>query len=184
MLFNVWILKNAVYRASGAFSKTFLRCSLQLFCINEKLKKNCLINFWKHHASSCDGDVTCVSGCCKNNPCQNGGTCTEICEPASVRYNCSCPAKFIGRHCEKRKSCQAYRAAGETSSGLYTITDDSDLSFQVFCDFDSEPGFAWNLIQSFSLSKKDIFGASIADGTLHFVYYWHFLLEITPETKL
>ena len=174
MLFNVWILKNAVYRASGAVSKTFLRCSLQLFCINEKLKKNCLINFWKHHATSCDGDVTCVSGCCKNNPCQNGGTCTEICEPTNVRYNCSCPTKFIGRHCEKRKSCQAYKAAGEKSSGLYTITDDTDQSFQVFCDFDSEPGFAWNLIQSFSLSKKDIFGASIADGILHFVYYWHF----------
>ena len=108
-----------------------------------------------------------MNGCCKNNPCQNGGICTEICEPTSVRYNCSCPAKFIGRHCEKRKSCQSYKAAGETSSGLYTITDDSDQSFQVFCDFDSEPGFAWNLIQSFSLSKKDIFGASIADGTLY-----------------
>ena len=39
MLFNVWVLKNAVYRASGAFSKTFLRWSLELFCINEKLKK-------------------------------------------------------------------------------------------------------------------------------------------------
>ena len=72
---------------------------------------------------------------------------------------------------KRERAARPLRAAGETSSGLYTITDDSDQSFQVFCDFDSEPEFAWNLIQSFSLSKKDIFGASIADGTLHFVYY-------------
>jgi len=43
-------------------------------------------------------------------------------------------------------------------SGLYKVIDgNSNQTFQVFCDFDSEPGFAWNLIQSFSLSNKDIF---------------------------
>ena len=41
-------------------------------------------------------------------------------------------------------------------SGLYKIIDDNNKTFQVFCDFDSEPGFAWNLIQSFSLSNKDL----------------------------
>ena len=40
-------------------------------------------------------------------------------------------------------------------SGLYKIIDDNNETFQVFCDFNSEPGFAWNLIQSFSLSNKD-----------------------------
>ena len=116
--------------------------------------------FQRRSVTSC-GDVTCVNGCCKNNPCQNGGKCTEICEPTSVRYNCSCSEKFFGRHCEfERKSCQAYKAAGERSSGLYTIIDDSNQSSQVFCDFESEPGFAWNLIQSFSLSNKDCFKVS------------------------
>ena len=42
-------------------------------------------------------------------------------------------------------------------SGLYNITHNDNETFQVFCDFDSEPGFAWNLIQSFTLSNKDIF---------------------------
>jgi len=42
-------------------------------------------------------------------------------------------------------------------SGLYKIVDDSNQTFQVFCDFDSEPEFAWNLIQSFSLSNKHYF---------------------------
>ena len=42
-------------------------------------------------------------------------------------------------------------------SGLYEVIDDDNDTFQVFCDFDSEPGFAWNLIQSFTLSNKDNF---------------------------
>ena len=41
-------------------------------------------------------------------------------------------------------------------SGSYKIINDDNETFQVFCDFDSEPGFAWNLIQSFSLSNKDL----------------------------
>ena len=112
--------------------------------------------------TSCAGEGTCINGCCLNTPCQNGGTCKEICEATSVRYNCSCPVKFFGRHCEfERKSCQVYKAAGENRSGLYTIIDNSDQTFQVFCDFDSEPGFAWNLIQSFSLANKDLMQVEI-----------------------
>ena len=38
--------------------------------------------------------------------------------------------------------------------------DNSSQSVHFFCDFDSEPGFAWNLIQSFSLSNKDLFKVS------------------------
>ena len=50
--------------------------------------------------TSCDGDITCTNGCCSNNPCLNGGTCNEICEPTSVRYNCSCSVPYVGKHCE------------------------------------------------------------------------------------
>jgi len=46
-------------------------------------------------------------------------------------------------------------------SGLYKIVDDSNQTFQVFCDFDSEPEFAWNLIQSFSLSNKHYFESDV-----------------------
>nr|XP_058954633.1 uncharacterized protein LOC131781942 [Pocillopora verrucosa] len=111
----------------------------------------------------CAGDFTCTNGCCKNNPCFNRGTCTDICQLTSVRYNCSCPVPFVGKHCEiqQKRSCQDYKAAGSTASGLYTVDDDNNQTFQVFCDFDSEPGFAWNLIESFSLSNKDRFQENI-----------------------
>ena len=122
------------------------------FSFNFSLKTQSII-------SSCAYDVTCINGCCRNNPCLNGGTCTEICEPTSVRYNCSCPVPFAGKHCEirQKRSCQDYKAAGSTASGLYTVSDDNNQTFQVFCDFDSEPGLAWNLIESFSLSNKHRF---------------------------
>ncbi|PFX34675.1 uncharacterized protein LOC111324171 [Stylophora pistillata] len=119
-----------------------------------------------NHIVPCGDDVTCTNRCCKNNPCLNGGTCTEICEPTSVRFNCSCPVPFVGKRCETqlRRSCQDYKAAGSTASGLYTLNDDKSQIFQVFCDFDSEPGFAWNLIESFSLSNvnnSDLFESAV-----------------------
>ena len=120
-----------------------------------------------NNKAPCEGDVTCTNGCCENNPCVNGGTCNEICEPTSIRYSCSCPVPFVGKHCEiqLRRSCQDYKAAGINKPGLYTIKDDhNNQTFQVFCDFDSEPGFAWNLIQSFSLANKDLVKVKIADN--------------------
>ena len=107
----------------------------------------------------CESQVSCTNGCCRNDPCVNGGTCTEICEPTSVRYNCTCPVPFVGKHCEiqLKRSCQDYKEAGVDRSGVYTIEDDSNQTFQAFCDFDSEPGFAWNLIESYRLSNKNLF---------------------------
>ena len=62
---------------------------------------------------------------------------------------------LVGRHCEfERKAARTTKLREKRKSGLYTIIDDSNQSFQVFCDFDSELRFAWNLIQSSSLSQK------------------------------
>ena len=99
--------------------------------------------------------------------------------------------KFFGRHCEfERKSCQAYKAAGERSSGLYTIIDDSNQSFQVLCDFESEPGFAWNLIQSFSLSNKDCFKVSsvrFTEDVFHspnWAYDWKWPIKVKRSSRI
>ena len=56
-------------------------------------------------------------------------------------------------------------------SGLYKIIDDKNDTFQVFCDFDSEPGFAWNLIQSFSLSNKDLMKVAYNSSVLLKLYF-------------
>ncbi|XP_020615213.1 uncharacterized protein LOC110053328 [Orbicella faveolata] len=95
----------------------------------------------KHDGNHCVGDITCKNGCCRNNPCLNGGACTdEICEPISVRYKCSCANPFVGKHCEIQLR-------------------------SLFCDFNSEPGFAWNLIESLRNLKK-----SNTDGTVYTDY--------------
>ena len=65
------------------------------------------------------------------------------------------PVVFV--EIQQRRSCQDYKAAKFTTSGLYTVIDDRNQTSQVFCDFDSEPGFAWNLIESFNLSNKHLF---------------------------
>ena len=55
-------------------------------------------------------------------------------------------AKNDSNHTEsqQRRNCQDYKEAGYNSSGLFTVIDGSNQTFQVFCDFHSEPGFSWN----------------------------------------
>ena len=44
-------------------------------------------------------------------------------------------------------------------NGIYNILDQDNNSFPVYCDFGSEPGFAWTLIQSHSLQNNNAFKA-------------------------
>ena len=44
-----------------------------------------------------------------------------------------------------------------TVNGIYIIVDQQNVSFSVFCDFASEPGAAWTLIQSHSLENNAAF---------------------------
>lgn len=53
--------------------------------------------------------------------------------------------------CEKPKTCAAYGAG--RINGVYPITLPSGDNVKVFCDFTSEPGFVWTLIESFEFSK-------------------------------
>ena len=43
------------------------------------------------------------------------------------------------------------------TNGIYNIVDHQNKSFPVFCDFASEPGAAWTLIQSHSLQNNAAF---------------------------
>ena len=43
------------------------------------------------------------------------------------------------------------------TNGIYNIVDQHNNSFPVYCDFGSEPGYAWTLIQSYSLQNSSAF---------------------------
>ena len=105
----------------------------------------------KHH---------CINRCRRTNPCLNGGVCQETCDTYSTRFNCTCPNTYSGQRCEKIKhprSCKDIAKKGASKSGKYDIYDSNNERFSVYCDLQSEPGFVWTLIQSFSLAKKNAF---------------------------
>ncbi|KAL9951294.1 hypothetical protein ACROYT_G043933 [Oculina patagonica] len=56
-----------------------------------------------HGRSFVHGQDRCVNRCCRPDPCFNGGTCGEICDPTTARFNCTCPAEYTGQGCEKIK---------------------------------------------------------------------------------
>ena len=113
------------------------------------------------------GEHRCVNRCCRDNPCVNGGMCQEICDPHSARFNCTCPDTHTGRRCEKiehPRTCKDIAKKGDSTSGKYVIFGSLNEAFSVFCDMESESGYVWALIQSFSLANKgmyeDKFGAN------------------------
>ena len=104
------------------------------------------------------GKHRCVNRCCQDNPCVNGGVCREICDPHSTRFNCACPDTHTGQRCEKIiRTCKDIATNGTLKSGKYLVLDTENKTFSVYCDIDSEPGFVWTLIQSFSLANAGMF---------------------------
>ena len=105
-----------------------------------------------------------MNRCCRGNPCINGGVCQEICDPHGPRFICTCPNTHTGRRCDKIKhprTCNDIAKNGASTSGKYLIFDSANEAFSVFCDMESEPGFVWALIQSFSLANKGMFKKKI-----------------------
>ena len=77
-----------------------------------------------------------------------------------MRFNCSCPDDYTGQRCEKIKhprSCKDLFTNGVKTSGMYNVYGSEKNHFQVYCDFDSEVGRVWMLIQSFSFGNNAIF---------------------------
>ena len=55
------------------------------------------------------------------------------------------------------RSCKDIAKNGASTSGKYDISNSDNERFSVYCDLQSEPGFVWTLIQSFSFSKRNTF---------------------------
>ena len=104
---------------------------------------------------------TCQNKCCETAPCRHGGTCREVCDVNSRRFQCTCPPGYTGHRCEvvlpprSRKDVMIFKQV--KTNGIYNITDQQNISFPVHCDFGPEPGVAWTLIQSHSLQSNDAF---------------------------
>jgi len=95
----------------------------------------------------------CFNGCCRSSPCQNGGTCIELCDNVTRKFECICKSGFSGRVCELPVSCLAYLS--NSSSGIYTIFTSKYNKLNVYCDMTTESGMVWTLIESFALSHKE-----------------------------
>ena len=56
-----------------------------------------------------------------------------------------------------KSSCVDWYAVGARKNGIYAVSDKTGFIHHVYCDFSSEPNFAWTLVTSFSLENKDLF---------------------------
>eukprot|EP00794_Sanderia_malayensis_P017821 gene17821-19599_t len=54
------------------------------------------------------------------------------------------------------KSCLDHLKDGASMNGFYTVTGPSGDTITVYCDFMSEPGSAWTLVNSWSLKNKNL----------------------------
>ena len=109
---------------------------------------------YHHRNCFCDGhsssNTTCQNGCCKSQPCLNNGQCKESCDNPRIKLKCICPEGYTGKLCQiKARSCKDY--IGNGTNGEYVIIDRDENKLKVICDFGSEKGFAWTLVESFSL---------------------------------
>ncbi|KAL9967567.1 hypothetical protein ACROYT_G025822 [Oculina patagonica] len=111
---------------------------------------------------TCSGPA-CHSKCCDSVPCQNGGTCRDVCDVNNRRFNCACLPGFSGHRCQfPLRSCKDVMATNRVQiNRVYNILDQHNKSFPVYCDFDSEPSAAWTLIQSHSLQNNDAFKSKV-----------------------
>eukprot|EP00118_Oscarella_pearsei_P016501 m.158287 g.158287 ORF g.158287 m.158287 type:complete len:636 (+) comp38728_c0_seq3:17-1924(+) len=60
---------------------------------------------------------------------------------------------WMGRY--TNRTCTSYLRRGYTKSGIYEVEDFNRNPYKVFCDFDSEVGAAWTLIEAFERDQGD-----------------------------
>ncbi|XP_028516180.1 uncharacterized protein LOC114575466 [Exaiptasia diaphana] len=111
----------------------------------------------KSHMNPPDG---CYNGCCKMQPCLNGGTCQDLCQTPKQKFFCRCPHPFTGRVCQMTaSSCLDFLRNSHTKlppNGKYTIyRSDNGSPLDVYCDFKT-PHQVFTLIESYSRDNKDL----------------------------
>ncbi|KAL9953355.1 hypothetical protein ACROYT_G040761 [Oculina patagonica] len=56
----------------------------------------------------------------------------------------------------KARSCLDYLQRSKFQNGFYWLFDDQDKRYVAYCDLSSEPGAAWTLVITWSLTYKDL----------------------------
>ena len=76
-----------------------------------------------------------------------------------LKFNCICAEGYTGKPCQNKPgSCKDY--VNTKTNGKYVIIDKGGNKLNVFCDFLSEKGFAWTLVESFSFENNDLIEAA------------------------
>ncbi|XP_020892490.1 uncharacterized protein LOC110231781 [Exaiptasia diaphana] len=107
----------------------------------------------------------CYNGCCRSQPCMNGGTCKELCRTPKEKFTCECGNRFRGNVCETQiySSCKdvVTRLSPKKSlKGVYFIRrTDSKNIIRIYCHFAKNKNRYWTLIESFSLKNNYLFKA-------------------------
>lgn len=76
---------------------------------------------------------------------------------AKQRFNCTCPIDYTGKYCEgyKWKSCkELFSNSSGITSGYFDIYDNNGNGFPTFCEFNSQEGISWTLVESFALRNR------------------------------
>ena len=103
----------------------------------------------------------CRNGCCHSSPCLNQGTCVELCDDVKHKFKCVCPDGVRGKLCQYGDSCQTILKYNKmATSGLYKIRKSTGDLIQTYCDFMSEPGMVWTLVETFSLANNNLVKSS------------------------
>ena len=116
---------------------------------------------WKYYLILQNKHCQLQSDCTdQGSLCGDGGIFQRFCNTTGRRFRCQCLPGYIGRFCATRaRSCTDFLKHSENKpkNGLYTIFDASNITYPVYCDFDTEPGSSWTLVLSFALknNRKD-----------------------------
>ena len=109
----------------------------------------------------------CNNKCCEENPCFNGGTYTELTttpnKSSSAHAQLNITANSVTKKFQHLVSSFKSRQRSRESDVCTMYDPTSKSLYQTFCDFTSENGAVWTLLESFSLANKNDFKAQPFD---------------------